>query len=155
MRGNGTVRLVLLATAAAAVTACGSSAQPEVGSASPLTNGMVTVSQTGSADAQIIASSLTYQLDDSGGLVVKLQVTSTATKKETIAGRASLYAESGTLIADAVGGDTTVDPGATVSLELSGPAPNGTIASAVVELTNTAAPTPIVNTPVPTGTFTP
>lgn len=135
--------------------ACGATTQPEVASATPLTAQTVTVKQTGNAAAQLDTSSITFQLDNSGSLVIHADVTSQATAPQTITARASLYDASGRLIGDATGGAIAIQPGATATLQLNGPTPHGTIASGTIELSNVAAPTPIVNTPVPTGPAAP
>ena len=136
---------------ASLAAACGSSAtQPEVGTAPPLTAQSVTVRQTGNASAQIVTSTITYQIDDSGGLVIHLNVQSQSAAAQTISARASLYDAKGNLIGDATGGQISVPPGSTASLQLNGPAPTGTIASTVFEVSNVASPTPISTTPIPT-----
>ncbi|MFN2582918.1 MAG: hypothetical protein ABR498_09285 [Candidatus Dormibacteria bacterium] len=137
------------------VAACGANSQSEVGSTRPLTNGNVTAMQTGNAEATLNQSGISYRLDNSGSLVIRFSATSTSAMPQTIMARASLYNDSGGVIGDAVGGETPVAPGASVDIQLNGPAPNGTVASARFELTEVAAPTPIINTPVPTATYTP
>lgn len=149
----GKVLLPLLATCAAATIAgCGSSAQLPEASGSPLTTGTVGFSQTGNADAHIEQGSVTYRVDASGSLLVQLSVTSSASATQTISIRASLYSSSGAIIDDAVGGEIHVAPGGTTPIELTGPPPQATIASAVFEVTTTGAPTPLTNTPIPNGT---
>ena len=144
---------LVAALCGAGIAACGSaSSQPEVQSAPPLTAQSVTVSQTGSAPAQIVTPTITYQLDDSGGLVIHLNVQSQSASAQTITARASLYDAKGTLIGDATGGQLSVAPGGTASLQLNGPAPTGTIARTVFEVSTVASPTPTSTTPVPTGT---
>jgi len=141
------------ATAAAAAAGCGGSTQlPEAATGGPVTAATVGFSQTGNADAHIQQGSITYRLDATGSLVVRLSLTSSAATTQTIAIRASLYNSSGSIIDDAVGGQIQVAPGATTQVELTGPQPQGTIASAVFEVTATAAPTPLTNTPIPNGT---
>lgn len=151
---TGTALLALLAAGASLLTACGSSTQPEIGSATPLTAASVTATQSGNAQAKLVPGTISYRVDASGSLVIKLSVMSTASTPQTILVRASLLDASGTLIGDAIGGTTQVAPGATASMELTGPAPNGTIASAVFEITNESAPTPSVTTPIPTTAST-
>ena len=138
-----------------ALAACDSSSQPEVGQASPLTNGTVSATATGSAAVQLQQSTISYKVDNSGSLVIQLSVVSTASSQQSIAARASLYDASGTVIGDAVGGQVAVPPGGTASLELTGPRPNGTINSSVFEFTVVKGPTPIANTAVPTVTYSP
>ena len=137
----------------ATLAACGSAAsQPEVQSRPPLTEQSVAVRQTGNASAQIVNSTITYQLDDSGGVVIHLSVQSQSPSAQTITARASLYDAKGNLIGDATGGQLSVAAGRTATVQLNGPAPTGTIASTVFELSTVASPTPISTTPVPTGT---
>jgi hypothetical protein len=146
---------VLVSCAGMALAACGSSSVPEVASATPLTTGSVSFSQTGNAAAHVQAGSVTYRLDDSGSLVVTLNVISTSATPQTIAVRASLYNSSGGVVGDATGAQIQVAPGKTAPVQLNGPAPQGTIASAVFELTAVASPTPLKNTPVPGGVPSP
>lgn len=137
----------------ATLAACGSSAaQPQAQSSPPLTARSVTVRQTGNASAQIVSSTITYQLDDSGGLVIHVSVQSQSASAQTITARASLFDSKSNLIGDATGGQISVTPGSTAELQLNGPAPTGTIASTVFEVSNVASPTPASTTPVPTGT---
>jgi hypothetical protein len=148
----GLRRLLFGVAVAGLAAACGSQTQPEVQSATPLTAQTVTVRQTGNAQAQLLTSTITFQVDDSGSLVIHADVMSQSGSAQTITARASLYDSTGSIIGDATGGQIAVAPGATTSLQLNGPGPHGTIASAVVELTEVPAATPIVNTPIPAGT---
>jgi len=153
MRGLQGKVLALIATCAAAgVAGCGSSSQLPEASGSPLTTGTVGFSQTGNADAHIQKSSVTYRIDASGSLVVQLSLASSAAATQTISVRATLYNNLGSIIDDAVGGQVQVTPGGTAQVELTGPPPQGTIASAVFEVSATSAPTPLKNTPIPGGT---
>jgi hypothetical protein len=147
---TGKAWIAVLAVSAGMLAACGSASQPEAVSAMPLTAASVSVTQTGNAQAKLVATSVSYKVDLSGSLVIQLSVTSTATSPQTVMVRASLFNAPGTLIGDAQGSATQVAPGATVAMELNGPAPNGTIASATFEITNTSAPAPAVTTPIPT-----
>ena len=139
----------------AALAGCGSSSQPEVGATTRLTTGSVSVKQSGTARVQIQQTSVAYRLDDSGGLVVTLSVTSQAGTAQTIMARATLYNAAGAVIGDASGGSTQVPPGGTTTLQLNGPAPQGTIASALFEVTAISSPTQIAGTPPPTPTYSP
>ena len=112
----------------------------------------MTVRQTGDAAAQIVTSTIAYQVDDSGALVVHLNVQSQSASAQTITARASLFDAKGNLVGDATGGQISVAPGVTAALQLNGPAPTGTIAGSVIEVSNVASPTPTSTTPVPTGT---
>ncbi|MBV8528012.1 MAG: hypothetical protein JOZ75_06835 [Candidatus Dormibacteraeota bacterium] len=134
------------------LVACGSSTtQPEVRPAPPLTAQSVTVRQTGNASAQVVDSTITYQLDASGSLVIHLSVQSQSASAQTITARASLYDAKNNLIGDATGGQISVAPGSTAPLQLNGPAPTGTIAGTVFEVSNVASPTPTSTTPIPTA----
>ena len=142
-RAQGFSLLMLGSLVAVLLAACGSSEQlPEAVSSSPLTSGTPTVKQTGSADATIDPSSVTYKIDNAGILVVKLKLTSASADPQTIAVRGSLYNASGVIIGDVSGGAVMVDPGSTQDVELTGNAPSGTIASATFEVNTQAAPTP-------------
>lgn len=148
--------LIAAVCGGATLAACGTAApQPEVQSAPPLTAPSVTVRQTGNAPAQIVTSTITYQLDDSGGLVIRLSVQSQSASAQTITARASLFDAKGNLIGDATGGVISVAPGSTASLQLNGPAPTGTIAGTVFEVSSVASPTATNTTPVPTSTVVP
>lgn len=149
-RGVGRWGLLALPVACL-LAACGTAPQAEVASATPLTAQTVTVRQSGNAAAQLVTSTITFQLDGSGSLVIHADAISQAAAAQTITARASLYDASGGLIGDATGGQIAVPAGETASLQLNGPAPHGTIASATVELSSVAAPTQVVSTPVPTG----
>ncbi|MGH7687760.1 MAG: hypothetical protein ACREN2_13235 [Candidatus Dormibacteria bacterium] len=146
---------ILLAAAGSALVACGSTAQPEVQSAAPLTAQSVSARQTGNAPAQVVTPTISYQLDDSGSLVIHLTVRSQAPGAETVTVRASLFDAGGALIGDATGGRTSVPPGSAADLQLNGPAPHGTIAAATFEVTDLSAATPLASTPIPTGASAP
>ena len=146
---------ILAAALTGLLAACGSSGQPQVQSSRPLTEQSVAVKQTGNAAAQIVPTTTTYQIDDSGALVIQLSIQSQSAEAESIAVRASLFDAGGGLIGDAAGGRVSVPPGSTSTMELNGPRPQGTIASATFEVTDVTSPTPVVNTPIPTGTFAP
>jgi hypothetical protein len=126
---------------AGAVTACGETIQlPQAAETQPLTAASVAVKQTGNAPVGIVAGSITYRLDDSGSLVIDLQLTSHAKGKQTITIRASLYGTGGSLVGDATGGEVGVGPGASTAVELNGPKPNAQIVSATFEVTALAQP---------------
>ena len=146
---------MLAAALTGLLAACGSSGQPQVQSSRPLTAQSVAVKQTGNGAAQIVPTTVTYQIDDSGALVIQLSVQSQSTAAESIMVRASLFDSDGGLIGDAAGGRVAVAPGSTTMVQLNGPRPQGTIAGATFEVTDVTSPTPVVNTPIPTGTFTP
>lgn len=146
---------ILVAAAGCTLVACGSTAQPEAQSAAPLTAQSVPARQTGNAPAQLVTSTISYQLDDSGSLVIHLTVQSRAPGAETVTVRASLFDAAGALIGDATGGRTSVPPGSTAGVQLNGPAPHGTIAAATFEVTDLSAATPPASTPIPTGPSAP
>jgi len=138
-----TVRRGVLAAAAMLVVACGSDT-PHVQQtgASALTESSVGFKQTGDAAATIDPSSPTYRLDDARLLVVTLNLRSSARSAQTVGVRASLYDKAGRLVGDATGGDVNVPPGSSLAVILSGPHPNGTIASATFEVHLAPASTP-------------
>lgn len=139
---------LLLTVTAAVLVGCGSTTKlPEAPATGPLTSGSVQIKQTGNAAAQVDPASVTFQIDNSGSLVVRLRVTSNAGRPQTLAVRASLFDSSGGIIGDATGGDIGLPPGAPASFELNGPAPAGTIAAATFEMTAQASPTPTAATP--------
>lgn len=150
-RGVCANRPILAVGLGVLLAACGTSAQPEVQSAPPLAADSVAARQTGSAAAEIIPSTIVYRIDDSGALVIRLQVQSESSAAETITLRASLYDAAGAIVGDATGGAIAVQPGSVAEVQLNGPGPHGTIASAVFEVSDIPAPTPVVSTPVPTG----
>ncbi len=125
----------------ALTAACGSTTQlPQAPQKPPLTAASVSVKQTGTAPVTIIPGSIAYKLDDSGSLVILLQVTSRAKTAETIMLRASLFGPNGALVGDASGGEQGVAPGATVGIQLNGPKPNDEIISATFEATSLPLP---------------
>jgi hypothetical protein len=147
----GRISLVALCIAAATLlAACGSSEQlPEAASRSPIVVSDIAshITQTGTAAATIDPSTVTFKVDNAGILVVKFQLTSTASVPQTIAVRASLYDSSGSIIGDstmpgATGGAINVDPGSTQDLQLTGNAPDTTIASVTFEVSAQPSPTP-------------
>jgi hypothetical protein len=143
----------MFGTALLMLAACGSTQKlPEATSGGALTTSDVDshINQTGDAPATIDQSSVTFKVDDSGSLVVRLRLMSSASSPATFAVRGSLYDSGGNIIGDATGGEVNVDPGATASIELNGPPPHGTIASATFEVTSISAPTPTPPTPAPT-----
>ncbi len=127
--------------AMALLAACGSTTRlPEAPQTSPLTSSAVAVKQTGTAAVSILPGSVTYKLDNSGSLIIHLQLTSKAKSAQTIIIRVSLYGPGGALVGDAAGGQVPVAPGATTDLQLNGPAPNGEIVSATYEVTSLPLP---------------
>jgi hypothetical protein len=134
-------KALTLAVVAAALAACGTTIQlPQVPGSTPLTAAAVAVNQTGDAPATVDKSSVTYMLDNAGSLVVHLSLTSTATTAQTFAVQATFLDQSGTIVGNASGGQIMVAPGASTPVQLNGQTPNGTIASATIEVTAVAAP---------------
>jgi hypothetical protein len=132
----------------AALAACGSTTQlPEAPATGALAASPLPVTQTGNAAARIDPKSVTLHLDNTGGLVVHVSATSTAADAETIMVRGSLLSANGTPVGDVTGGAIDIAPGATVQLELTGPAPNGTVASATFEVSTAASPPSSAATP--------
>ncbi len=125
----------------AALSGCGDDTKlPQAPSASPFSTSSVSVGQQGNAAATIDTASVTFKLDDSRSLVAHLMVRSTAASTIAISIRGSLYDPHHALIGDVSGGQINVSPGSTTAVQLTGPAPLGTIASVTFELT--AKPTP-------------
>lgn len=130
-----------LSTLTIALVACGDDTHiPPGPSATPFTTGSVAVTQDGNADVAIDTSSVTFTLDATRALVARMTVHSKDAKAVTIAIRGSVYDPGHQLVGDLTGGQINVEPGSTVNVQLSGPTPLGTIASATFEAT--AQPSP-------------
>jgi hypothetical protein len=99
------------------------------------------ISQEGSAPVTIDTSSVTFMPDDSGSLVVHVTLTSTSAAPVTVIVRGSLYDTSHAIVGDVTGGQVNVAPGSTTTIQLNGPRPLGTIASATFEATTQPSPT--------------
>jgi hypothetical protein len=128
--------------AALSLTSCGDTVQvPHPPSATPFSTITVAqITQEGNAPATIDPSSVTFNPDDTQSLVVRLKVHSTATTSITISVRGSIFDTQHQLIGDVSGGEINVAPGSTVDVELTGPTPLGTIASAVFEVSTQPSP---------------
>ena len=125
----------------AALTACGDDTKlPEAPSSTPFKASTVAILQTGNAPATIDTSSVTFVLDDTRSLVAHLTVRSTANSSVTVTIRGSVYDPQHSLVDDLTGGQVNVTPGSTTAVELTGPTPLGTIASATFEVS--ASPSP-------------
>jgi hypothetical protein len=137
-------RRALLPALGLVVVACGD-ATPTVpqAQAAGLLAASISVKQTGDAPVQIVAGSVSWQIDDAKLVVVTLTVHSTAGRAVTVSGRASLYDKDGKPVGDATGGALNVAPNADVQLKLSGPTPNGTVTAATFEFTTIPAATPL------------
>ncbi len=136
--GIACVAALLLATLAA----CGDTTTlPQVPSTGPFTTSPVTVTQQSNGDATVDTSSVTFKLDDSRSLVVHLSIHSTAPSVIAVSIRGSLYDPHHALIGDVTGGQINVQPGSAAAVQLNGPTPLGTIASATFELTTKPTPT--------------
>ena len=117
------------------LTACGDAVHvpnpPTATPFSPITAAQVT--QAGNAPATIDPTSVTFR-PNAQSLVVHVTVHSTATTSTTITVRASIFDSRHQLIGDVSGGQVDVAPGGTADVQLMGPTPLGTIASAVFEV---------------------
>ena len=123
------------------LTGCGDDTKlPQAAAATPFTAAAVAITQQGNADVSIDDTSVRFVLDGTRSLVVHLSLTSNVTKPVTISVRASLFDPTHKLVGDAVGGQINVQPGQVTAVELSGPTPLGTIASAVFEASTRASP---------------
>ncbi len=126
----------------AGLAACGDDTKlPVAPSSTPFSTTPVSVAQQGNADVTIDTSSATFKLDDSRSLVVHLTVHSNAASTIAISIRGSLYDPNHALIGDVTGGQVNVEPSSTTAVQLNGPTPLGTIASATFEVTAKATPT--------------
>src|SRR5947209_8293920 len=144
LAGGGALTLLV----AGVVAACGDTTRiPQAAASGALISAPVRVEQTGNAPVQIDTSSATFKIDDSGSLVVSCRLSSNAQAPQTIALRATLYDSSGKIVGDATGGAVNVAPGSSIGVQLTGPAPLGTIASARFEASTQASPTPTSSTP--------
>jgi uncharacterized cupredoxin-like copper-binding protein len=125
-----------------ALSGCGDDTKlPQAVSTTPFATSTVAITQKGNADATIDARSVSFKLDDSRSLVVHATLTSHASSMMSVSVRASLYDPSHNLVGDAIGGQIKVQPGQPTTLNLSGPTPLGTIASALFEVSGQASPT--------------
>ena len=132
---------VLLFMAALGLAACGDSTiLPQAQATGALTAASVRIEQSGPAHVQIDASHVTFQIDNSGTLVVNLSLRSSESSRKTLTLRASLYDSGGTVIGTATGGVVNLAAGASTPVQLNGSAPNGTIAAARFEVTAQGAP---------------
>jgi hypothetical protein len=125
----------------AALAACGDDTHiPQAASSTPFAATSVAIVQQGDAPVSIDTSSVTFALDGTRSLVAHLSVHSDAAAAVTLVIRGSIYDPTHALVGDLTGGQINVAPGSTVPLELTGPPPLGTIASAVFEATAQPAP---------------
>lgn len=131
-----------MAVALLALAACGDDTKlPQAPAASPFQTATVSIAQTSNVDASIDTSSVTFKLDDSRSLVAHLTVRSMASASLTISIRGSIYDPNHALVGDVTGGQIDVPPGGSTPMQLTGPTPQGTIASATFEITATPTPT--------------
>ena len=135
----GATRMVVLLCALAAV-GCGETVHVEQAASTALTEQAVSVKQTGNAPVQIQPGSVAYRLDDARLLQVSLVVHSSAGAAQTVTVRGSFYDKAGRLVGDATGSQLNVGPGSDVTVDLSGPTPNGTIASGTFEVATVPSP---------------
>jgi hypothetical protein len=125
----------------AGLTGCGDDTHlPQAPSATPFTTSPVSILQQGNADVTIDTATVTFMLDNSRSLVAHLTVRSNAATPITVTIRGSLYDPSHQLVGDVSGGQINVASGSTMGVQLTGPTPLGTIASATFEAT--AQPSP-------------
>lgn len=118
------------------LSGCGDETKlPQAPSSSPFSTTSVSIGQQGNANATIDTRSVTFKLDDSRSLVAHLMVRSNAKSTIAISIRGSLYDPHHALIGDVSGGLINVSPGSTTAVQLTGPTPLGTIASATFEIT--------------------
>jgi hypothetical protein len=138
--------LVLMVMTGAA--ACGDSTiLPQAQVTGALTAASVRIEQSGPAHAQIDASHVTFQIDNSGTLVVNLTLRSTESSPQTLTLLASLYDAAGKVIGNATGGVVNLASGASTLVQLNGAPPSGTIAAARFQVSAQGAPTPTGRTP--------
>ena len=124
------------------VAACGNDTRiPQTVTTTPFAAASVTITQQGNASVTIDPASVTFMLDDSRGLVAHLTVRSRAASTVTITVRGSIYDPQHRLIGDVSGGQINVATGQVTTVQLTGPTPLGTIASAVFEVTAVPFPT--------------
>jgi hypothetical protein len=124
------------------LTACGDTVQvPKPPTATPFsTITAAQISQQGNAPVTINPSSVTFSPDDTQSVVVHLTGQSAAPSSITISVRGSLFDPQHQLIGDVSGGQINVAPGSSVDVQLTGPTPLGTIASAVFEVSTQPSP---------------
>ncbi|MGH7723690.1 MAG: hypothetical protein ACRENL_12820 [Candidatus Dormibacteria bacterium] len=135
------VGLACAALSLASLAGCGNDTRlPQAPSSTPFSTSTVTISQRGNAAATIDPASVTLKLDDARTLVAHMSVRSTAATTITISIRGSIYDPQHHLIGDLSGGQINVARGSTTDVQLTGPTPLGTIASALFEIT--AQPSP-------------
>ncbi len=119
-----------------AMTGCGDETKlPEAPSATAFATSTVSILQRSNAAARIDPASVTFKLDDARSLVVTLTVRSTARSIIALSIRGSLYDPHHALVGDVTGAQINIQPNATAAMQLNGPTPLGTIASATFELT--------------------
>jgi hypothetical protein len=137
------LRHLLLVPAASGLllAGCGGSGTvDEAVNATPVAVPNVAITQTGDSDITIPTDQVTFGLDASQLLVVDLHLRSAAAAPRTVAVRATVYDRSGRIVGDATGATIEVQPGVDTPIELSGPTPNGTIASATLEVHTVPSP---------------
>ncbi len=120
----------------AVLAACGDDTHiPLAPSSTPFATKPVAIVQQGNAPVSIDTASVTFALDDTRSLVAHLSVHSDAPAPVTVVIRGSIYDPKHALVGDLTDGQVSVAPGSTVPVELTGPPPLGTIASATFEAT--------------------
>ena len=135
-------RLVQGMAVALLATGCGSTTKlPQAPAGGALTASTVSVTVTGNAQATV-GRPVTFMIDDAGTLVTKAQVTSTGGSSESVEITGTLFDAGGKPIGDVSGGAINLSPGASQLVEMTGPAPVGTISSVTFEVTTQRSPTP-------------
>jgi len=126
-----------------ALAGCGDTVKiPQAtGSGGALTAASVQIRQAGSGQGRIDPNNVTFQVDNSGSLIMHVNVTSTGGGAQTLTLTATLYDSSSNIVGTAVGGKVNVPPGSVSTFELTGQQPTGTIASATIEVSSEAAAT--------------
>lgn len=144
VQSRGRVAAPLVAAVAMlTVVACGETIKiPQAsGSGGALTAASVQIRQSGSGHARIDPSNVTFQIDNSGSLLMHVSVTSTGGGLQTVTLDATLYDSGGNIVGTAVGGNVNVPPASTSTFNLSGQQPTATIASATIEVSSEPAAT--------------
>lgn len=136
------LRFGVLALPLLAMAACGDTTTiPQVAGATPFAASTVTIHQAGNAPVTIDPASVTFKLDAARSLVATLDARSGATGAITVAMRGTVYDPKGNIVGDVTGGQVRVTPGSVTHVQLNGPTPLGTIASATFEVSVQPLPT--------------
>jgi hypothetical protein len=93
------------------------------------------VDQAGNVDVRVDPDSVVVSNDAAGLVVVRVRVTSHRPSAGAVALRASLYDGANRLVGDVTGGLSMLSREVATEVQLSGPAPSGTVARLVFEST--------------------